>query len=253
MNQTTALILAGGLGTRLRSVINDRSKVMAQVLGRPFITFIFDQVIQAGVRDIVLCTGHFGEHARQALGTRYRDATLRYSQEPGPLGTAGALRLALDQVQTPRVLALNGDSLCPCPLEGLDVAGAAHHTPATVLLARVPDASRYGRVTLDAQGRVTGFLEKQPDPQPGLVNAGVYLIQSDPLRQIAPGRVVSLEREIFPQWAKDHALGGCQTDAPCWTSARLSPWHGQKIFYGNGRLLKAMRARGAGGCQKAAS
>ena len=116
-SDVTAVILAGGLGTRLRSVIADRPKVLAEVRGRPFLAYLLDQLIVAGSRSVVLCTGYCGEQILRTFGERYGPLRLSYSQERTPLGTAGALRAGLGQFGSDSVLALNGDSYCSLDLK----------------------------------------------------------------------------------------------------------------------------------------
>src|SRR5437879_601155 len=108
----TAAILAGGLGTRLRSVIADRPKVLAPVGGRPYLTYLLDQLAKAAVREVVLLTGYGAEQVRDALGATYAGMRLVHAAEPAPLGTAGALRHALPHLRSPAVLLMNGDSYC---------------------------------------------------------------------------------------------------------------------------------------------
>src|SRR3989338_6029269 len=110
LSGVTVAILAGGLGTRLRSVIADRPKVLAEVRGRPFLTYIFDQLIAASIKYAVLCTGYLGEKVCDRFGDSYGSLRLAYSQEPSPRGTAGALRLALPLFKSDSVLVMNGDS-----------------------------------------------------------------------------------------------------------------------------------------------
>ncbi len=93
-----AVILAGGLGTRLRSVVADRPKVMAEIAGRPFLTFLLDQLLSVAIERVVLCTGYKAELVSSVLGQSYRGLTLDYSEETEPLGTGGALRLALPRL-----------------------------------------------------------------------------------------------------------------------------------------------------------
>src|SRR5690349_11866919 len=110
LRDTTALILAGGLGTRLRSVVADVPKVLAPVHGRPFLACLLDQLADAGLTHAVLCTGYRADLVAAAFGTKYRNLTLDYSEETEPLGTGGALRLAIDRARSQTVLAMNGDS-----------------------------------------------------------------------------------------------------------------------------------------------
>ena len=95
LSGVTAAILAGGLGTRLRSVVADRPEVLAQVGGRPFLAYLLDQLAVSGIKNVVLCTGYLGEQVQAVFGVSYRSLCLSYSPESAPLGTAGALRLAL--------------------------------------------------------------------------------------------------------------------------------------------------------------
>src|SRR5438477_7569957 len=94
LSKTTTVILAGGLGTRLRTVVSERPKALAPILGRPFLSFMFDRLVEAGIRCAVLCTGHLGDQIQKTFASDYGPLHLEYSQESEPLGTAGALKLA---------------------------------------------------------------------------------------------------------------------------------------------------------------
>jgi len=213
LSGVTALVLAGGLGTRLRPVVADRPKALVEVNGRPFITLLLDQLAAAGLRHVVLCTGYRGEQVQASLGQRYGPLRLDYSQEPQPLGTAGALRLALPQVPAGPaldgpVLAVNGDSYCQVDLPAFWAWHQARAATASLLLTRVPDTRRYGRVERDGQDAVTGFVEKSAADGPGWISAGVYLLARALLAAIPAGRPVSIEREVFPAWV-GRGLYGC--------------------------------------------
>jgi NDP-sugar pyrophosphorylase family protein len=195
LSEATALILAGGLGTRLSAVVSDRAKPMAEVSGRPFILFLLDFLAGAGVKHAVLCTGHRGEGVRRTLGSSHQGMALEYSQEDQPLGTGGALRLALPLLRSDAALVLNGDSFFGLDLETFWTE-ASLRPGAVLAVTRVQDTSRYGRVELDSDGRVLAFREKESGT--GLVNAGVYRI---PAAFLAPCQgSFSLEREAFPAW-----------------------------------------------------
>ncbi len=196
----TAAILAGGLGTRLSAVVADRQKVVATVRGRPWLATLLDQLVDAGVREAVLCTGHRGEQVTQAFGDRYRELRLRYSQEPEPLGTGGALRLALPMLSGDPVLAMNGDSYCAADLKPFLERHWAWEARATLLLTQVADRRRFGSVDTGPDHAVRGFVEKGGDPGPGWINAGVYLLSREVIAAIPTGRRVSLEHEVFPAW-----------------------------------------------------
>ena len=200
ISNTKAVILAGGLGTRLRSVVANRPKVLAAVNGRPFLFYLLDQLVVAGANSVILCTGYMGELVRNTLGTSYGDMQLSYSQEDTSLGTAGALRQALSWIQSDTVLVMNGDSICRTDLNAFSLWHSEKRARASLLLANIADTSRFGRVEVDDEGSVQNFVEKGSNVGPGWINAGIYLISRDMIEAISTRRAVSLEREIFPQW-----------------------------------------------------
>lgn len=202
-----AVILAGGLGTRLRAVVSDRPKVLAEVAGRPFITYLLKQLDAAGVRHVVLCTGYQGEQVEAALGSNFNHIRLYYSREFSPLGTGGALRFALPLLQSETILAMNGDSYCRADLE--DMLRTHHQRAAkvTLLLAQTSDTSRYGLVQVAADDTVASFNEKIPGQGPGLISAGIYLLSREVLQEIPPDQAVSLEQEIFPSFVGNRMFG----------------------------------------------
>ena len=204
-----ALILAGGLGTRLKGVLVDKPKVMAPILGRPFITYLFDQLIDAGIKRIILCTGYKSEQIEAAFGKQYRSCELAYSPETEPLGTGGALRNAFSLVQSDNCLAMNGDSYVNADLNAFMKWHFASGFAGSLLLTRVPDAGRFGTVETDAQGKITVFKEKQGLAVPGSINAGIYLFSRQLLENIPADRAVSIERETFPEWVQKGIGGFC--------------------------------------------
>jgi D-glycero-alpha-D-manno-heptose 1-phosphate guanylyltransferase len=193
-----AFILAGGFGTRLRSVVPDRQKVAAEIQDRPFLTFLFDQLVESGIREVVLCAGYRGEQLRELFGDQYGTLRLIYSIEREPLGTAGALRLAAPLMCSDPVLVMNGDSYCRFAFDEFLAFHVMKKAAASLLLTPVPDTSRYGRVHLDGEGRVVRFEEKGLHRSEGMINAGVYLLSAPLIESIPVGRSVSLEREMFP-------------------------------------------------------
>jgi D-glycero-alpha-D-manno-heptose 1-phosphate guanylyltransferase len=214
MTELTAAILAGGLGTRLLPALDDRPKVLAPVAGRPFLTYLLDMLRAASVRRVVLLTGYRGEQVEAALGQYYQGMTLVYSAEPSPLGTGGALRAALPQLDTSRVLLLNGDSYCAMDLGAFADFHRRKGADASMALTHVDDAARYGRVETTAEGRVTAFVEKQTASGPGWINAGVYLLERELIKEIPVGRPVSLEREILPVWIESKMIYGHRRARP---------------------------------------
>lgn len=197
-DETTAIILAGGKGTRLQSVVSDRPKPLALVSGRPFIEYLLDQLNSAGFKNVIISSGHLGEQINHYLGNTYKSLQLHHCHETLPLGTAGALQHALPLVTSQQVLVLNGDSYCDIDfIKLLEI----HQTKAalvTISTVAVPDVSRYGSVTTTNDGLLTDFLEKGGQATEGFINAGIYVIERDILLRITPKKMISLEREIFP-------------------------------------------------------
>jgi D-glycero-alpha-D-manno-heptose 1-phosphate guanylyltransferase len=199
MNGLTAAILAGGLGTRLRSVVADRPKVLAEVAGRPFLAHLLEQLAAAGVCETVLLVGYGADQVCDTFGTRFGEMRLMYSVEHTPLGTAGALRNALNQFARQDVLLLNGDSFCDVNLGALVQAHRNwRDAEVSLSLARVDNASRFGRVRVGRDRRVLRFEEKIPVATGGWINAGVYLMRREVVEGIPAGVPSSLERDVFP-------------------------------------------------------
>jgi NDP-sugar pyrophosphorylase family protein len=198
-----ALILAGGLGTRLRPVLSDKPKPMATVGGKPFIEYQIAWLKKHEVRDLVLCVGYRHEQIRDyfAGGERW-GITIRYSVEEELLGTAGALKLAQKYVTGPFVV-LNGDSFFDIDLSKLvqfhQQMKAERGGVGTLALADMEDARDYGAVTLSAKNEILRFEEKSAIAGvTKTINAGIYILEPEILDLIPAAQKVSLERETFP-------------------------------------------------------
>lgn len=202
LSGVSAAILAGGAGTRLRPVVSDRPKPLAEVQGRPFVTFLLDQLWEAGIRRVVFCCGYRGDQLQSTLGDTHGPMQLVYSQETEPLGTAGALRLAVPLLHSEFVLAMNGDSFLDIDLVDLWSWYRQQGAPIALAVAEVSDAGPFGSVLIADDGAVLGFTEKAEVGGRGWVNAGIYCLHRSVLQGIPPGRAVSLEREMFPSWIK---------------------------------------------------
>ncbi len=192
-------ILAGGLGTRLRSVVSDLPKVLAPVCGRPFLAWWLDAIARHGPRDVVLCTGYMAEKVEEAMGTTHGPLRLHYSAEKEPLGTGGCLRQAWECFRPETMLVLNGDSFCAPDLAAFYQSFQESGAAAGMVLLEMDDTSRYGRVDLAETSRVTSFSEKGQAGS-GWINAGVYLLRSALLEQLPHGLPSSIERDHFPNW-----------------------------------------------------
>ena len=195
-----AVILVGGLGTRLRPLLPDHQKVVAPVAGRPFVFRLLDQLADAGFQRVILCTGYKAEQVAELVGGSYRGLGITYSPEPTPLGTAGALRHALPLIDSDIVLVMNGDSFCEVNLGALWESHRRSVANATLVVIEALETRDGGRVILDEQGTITSFVEKGTPRAAGWMSAGIYLLQRAVLESIPSGRAVSVEREVFPAW-----------------------------------------------------
>ncbi len=206
--KVTAALLAGGLGTRLRSVVADRPKVLAQVGGRPYLTYLLDQLAKAQIQEVVLLIGYRADQVRDSLGETYRGMRLHYSEEETPLGTAGAVRQALPFFREPLLLLMNGDSYCDVDLATFRAFHVETSADVSLVLRQVEDTARYGCVHLGPDGRVVRFEEKGGTGGAGWINAGVYLMDRSLVAALPPASALSLERDVFPRWVREQRVCG---------------------------------------------
>jgi D-glycero-alpha-D-manno-heptose 1-phosphate guanylyltransferase len=170
------LILAGGFGTRLRSIVNEVPKPMAPVSGRPFLEFLLDYWIDQGVSHFVLSVGHKGNLIKDHFGTSYKNAAVSYVHETTSLGTGGAIKYALEMIKwsSDYILLANGDTWFEADLSKLVNATRQLGKPVTIVLTHIEKNDRYGGVTIDEGGLVTAFgVEKKKNC---LINVGCYLL-----------------------------------------------------------------------------
>jgi mannose-1-phosphate guanylyltransferase len=204
-----AVILVGGLGTRLRPLTDRTRKDMLHLVDRPQLAYTFEHLRRFGVTRAIVSCGYLPTQIQEHFGDRYGDLRLEYKVEEEPLGTGGAIRFAAEGIDGP-FFALNGDSLRETDLDALAAFHRERQARATILLTAVDDPTRYGLVRVDGSGRVLSFLEK-PRPEEidtDLINAGMYVLEPDVLDLIPPDRPVSIEREVFPQLVDEQAVYG---------------------------------------------
>lgn len=194
-----AFVLCGGLGTRLRPVLADRPKSMALISGVPFLQLLIERVRSQGIREVVLGTGYMAEQIEEYFADGGPlDMRISFSRESEPLGTGGALKLAESQLSDP-VLILNGDSYVEWELRPMLDLFTSRRASVVVALQSVADVSRYGSVTLGDHNRIYAFVEKGLRKGEGLINAGVYLVRKQIIRDLPAAQPVSLEKDIFPR------------------------------------------------------
>jgi D-glycero-alpha-D-manno-heptose 1-phosphate guanylyltransferase len=197
---TSAVLLVGGKGTRLRKVLPSSPKPLALIGNRPFLELLIRQLRHQGIRHIVMCTGYLAEQIEREFGDGHSlDVVIEYSKELNPLGTAGAVKLAASCLQDlSDFLVLNGDSFLEIDFRQLMHFHRDHGGLVSMAVHRIDNGSRYGTVHVDDSCRVTRFAEKMGIDIPGLVNAGVYVFSREVISHIPDG-LASLERDLYPQ------------------------------------------------------
>jgi D-glycero-alpha-D-manno-heptose 1-phosphate guanylyltransferase len=205
------VILAGGKGTRLRSVVADLPKPMAPVAGSPFLYYLLQFLQAKGARRIILATGYMHQSIESYFGDRLGNLELVYSVENEPLGTGGAIKKAIGLCQSKQVMVYNGDTLFlenPASLVDFQKESTAD---ISIFLKPMNHPDRYGTVEMDGNV-ITRFKEKDPDLSEGLINAGVYCFSSDLLSSIQPP-IFSFEQEVLEPYAKLKKISGYISDA----------------------------------------
>ena len=195
-----AIVLAGGFGTRLQTVVSEVPKSMALINGRPFLEYLLDYLIMQGVSRVVLSVGYKREIITGHFKDGYRSLPIEYAVEEEPLGTGGGIRLALWKIRGERAVILNGDSMFRTDLGALENAHLFKKADVTLALRKLQNTGRYGRVTLNRQKRITGFEEKNQGSGPGLINAGIYIMEKLYLMEPHFRGKFSIEKDCFERF-----------------------------------------------------
>jgi len=194
-----AVLLAGGLGTRLRSVVHDRPKPMADVCGKPFMEYLILELKKHGVDHIVMAVGYKGSMVEEYFKDgKEIGVKIDYSYEETQLGTAGAIKNAERYINGTEFLVLNADTFYQAAYSEAFSLYQEMNLDMALVVRRVPDVSRYGSVKIE-QNRVIGFNEKVEEPIPGVINGGIYIMKRSVLDLIPTKKKCSLENEIIPQ------------------------------------------------------
>ena len=199
------LILCGGFGKRLRDVINNRPKPMAEINGRPFLDILIDYVASYGFRRFVLCIGYMGDVIKQHYQERESSLTILFSEEREPLGTGGAIKNTEPLIQSNPFLVMNGDSFCPVNLHTFLDFHTSKSALLSIALVRAKETQDYGAIALRESQRIVSFDEKRvgaglcPSPGNSFINAGIYLFDSHILSLIPSHKKISLEYDLFPK------------------------------------------------------
>lgn len=195
---TEAIILAGGLGTRLRSVVNDKPKCMADVNGKPFLFYWLQYLARFSFKRIVFSLGYKSEMVIEWIKNIKNDYgfSIDYIVEKEPLGTGGGIRLALSKTFTNDVLVVNGDSIFLADLQDLYNRYTLTYCSVALALKQMKDFSRYGKVTINSNNLITDFAEKTFCEQ-GLINCGVYVLNKEKLNLQSFEEKFSFEKDVL--------------------------------------------------------
>ncbi|MBP5677426.1 MAG: nucleotidyltransferase family protein [Bacteroidales bacterium] len=193
-----AIVLAGGFGTRLRTVVSDMPKPMAPVAGRPFLEYLLDTLKQQGYSHVVLSTGYMHEKIADHFGHEYNGIRLDYAREETPLGTGGAIVNALQHCTSECVTVLNGDTMFRIDHRHFIEQASQNGGRLSIVTRKVDDAGRYGLVESDpSTGRITAFREKDPSIGSGHINGGIYRLHRSLLAPYPLGSTFSFEKEVM--------------------------------------------------------
>jgi D-glycero-alpha-D-manno-heptose 1-phosphate guanylyltransferase len=194
------IIIAGGFGTRLRQVVPDLPKPMAPIGGRPFLEILLDDLSRKGFGRIILSLGFLADKIIAHFGNRYKCLELFYVVEKEPLGTGGAVRLAMTACSRDHVFVFNGDTFLDLKVDAVECQWQKTKHP-IIVGKEVDDTTRYGRL-LTERGRVTGFSEKGLSG-PGLINAGCYVLNRGQLDNFPINTAFSLETDYLTEASKN--------------------------------------------------
>lgn len=224
-----AILLCGGMGTRLRSVVADRPKPMADICGKPFLQYLLEMLRDKGITEVIFALGYMGEMIEEYFqdGSAF-GLKIAYSYEEEPLGTGGAIRNALPKILEEELLVLNADTYFPMDYQGLLRFHQENDGDFSLATRAVPDISRYGAVRRDPAGRILAWNEKLGDggQQPGEgskqpiegnaqqaassspkslsgeINGGIYVMKKSLVAEIPEGKQ-SLEQDCIPKWLSE--------------------------------------------------
>lgn len=208
-----AVILAGGFGTRLRSLVSDKPKSMAVIKDKPFIEYQIKYLQNQGIRDLVLCVGYKHEQ----IIDYFKDGSsismkIEYSIEKEPLGTGGAIKNALDLLQDD-FLVMNGDTIVNIQYSDIYEFHNFRKADVTMVLVKVHDNSRYGSVAIDDNNNIISFMEKNISSNISLVNAGIYIMKKNSINWNDLPKVFSLEKDLFPKLVSSKTFVGYKCES----------------------------------------
>jgi D-glycero-alpha-D-manno-heptose 1-phosphate guanylyltransferase len=210
----TAIILAGGFGTRLSAVIGGVPKPLAPVNGLPFLNYQLSYLKHYGIERVIISTGYLAEKITSFYGSEFKGMAISYSHEEEPLGTGGGVRLAIEGCAEEQVFVMNGDSFFDVDLSVFYQLHSHGEAQISLALRQVANASRYGTIGLGHQNRITSFKEKSEGGKPGVINGGLYLLDRRLYLGHTPGKTnFSIEKDFFERQLDKLCIKGFEFDA----------------------------------------
>ncbi len=233
----TAFVLAGGLGKRLRQVVSDRPKPMADVLGQPFLEILTHLLVAKGIHKFVMLVGYKADSIEEHFNdSRFGDLEIMFSHETEPLGTGGAVKHA-QRFATDPTLLVNGDTYLDVNIKELYEFHKVRGADVTISLFRVADVSRYGSVSVNSDGLVINFHEKSVNfCNPGLINAGVSLVSRSFMDALPEQNQFSMETEVFPKLANTGRMFGLEQKGPFFDIGTPESYREFQEFVSNGAI-----------------
>ena len=194
----TAIILAGGMGTRLKTIISDLPKPMAPIMNVPFLTYQLNYLKHFGIKKVIFSVGYLSEKIIAHYNQSFENISIEYSIEKNPLGTGGGIRMAMSNLNEDLVLILNGDSFFDLNLEQFYNLHLEQKSDFSLALRYVNNSERYGNIEFNSSNQITSFIEKNQLNQSGYINAGVYILSKKLyLQNTKPDINFSIEKDFF--------------------------------------------------------
>jgi D-glycero-alpha-D-manno-heptose 1-phosphate guanylyltransferase len=206
---TTAIILAGGFGTRLQSVVSELPKPMAPINSEPFLNYQLNYLKYYGIKNVILSVGYLSEKIIEYYGSAFNGLQIDHVIEESPLGTGGGIRLALEKCKDDLVLVLNGDSFFDVNLSDFFNLHIQKRSQLSLALRKVNDAGRYGTIETNSENKIISFKEKSGVSVEGTINGGVYILDKKIFLQATPPLSnFSIEKDFFEKQLTTFTING---------------------------------------------
>lgn len=205
-----AIILAGGIGTRLKEVVPDSPKPMALINGKPFLEYLLKYLSKNGITHVILSVGFKAEQIQNYFKNKFNNLEIIYSVEKQPLGTGGGIRLALQKAKTENVFIVNGDTLFNIDLQKITDFHKKNNSDLSIALNKIDDSSRYGTILIDDNNKIIRFKEKNEKKISALINGGTYLISKTQFLKLNLPEKFSFEKDYLEKYFETQRFYGIE-------------------------------------------